>query len=42
LIYAATVSLTIYTVVDLDFPGFGVIQLDTAEKAMVDVRESMH
>jgi hypothetical protein len=42
LIYAATVSLTIYTVVDLDFPGFGVIRLDTAEKAMVDVRDTMH
>ncbi|MGH7553740.1 MAG: hypothetical protein ACREMQ_12010 [Longimicrobiales bacterium] len=40
LIYAATVSITIYAVVDLDFPGFGLIQLETAEKILIDLHDS--
>jgi hypothetical protein len=37
-LYAVVVSLTIYGVLDLDYPRFGVIRIDAADKALSSLR----
>jgi hypothetical protein len=39
--FAAIVSLTVYVIVDLEFPRLGLIRVDTADQALLDLRESM-
>jgi hypothetical protein len=39
--FAAVVTLTIYLIFDLDYPRFGLIQLDFADKALIDVLAGM-
>ena len=39
--FAAVVTLTIYVIFDLDYPRFGLIQLDFADKALFDVLKGM-
>ena len=41
LLYAAVVSLTVYAVLDLDNPRFGWIQLQAADQALVQLRDSI-
>ena len=41
LVYAAIVSVTIYTVLDLDSPRSGLIRLDAADQAMRQLQESI-
>jgi hypothetical protein len=41
LAFAATLATTMYVIVDLEFPRLGLIRLDTFDKVLVDVRESM-
>jgi hypothetical protein len=41
LLYAAVVSLTVYAVLDLDDPRFGLIHLGAADDALLQVRNSM-
>jgi hypothetical protein len=41
LIYAAAISVTVYAVVDLDYPRSGLIRVDAADKALVDLRNSI-
>ena len=41
LLYAAVVALTIYTVLDLDFPRYGLIRLDAADRALYQLRDSI-
>ncbi len=40
-LYAGVLSLVIYLVVDLEYPRLGFIRVDAADRAMVEVRESM-
>lgn len=40
-IYAATVALTIYTILDLDNPRGGLIRNDVAEQLMIDLSQSL-
>ena len=40
-VYALTLALTIYTVIDLDNPRFGLIRLDAADKMLIDLRDTM-
>jgi len=40
-VYAFTVTITTYVVIDLDHPSFGLIRLTSAERAMVELQESM-
>jgi hypothetical protein len=42
LLFAASVSVTVFAIIDLDFPQFGLIRLEAAEKALVDAYDSMH
>lgn len=40
-VFAAILSLTIYVIVDLEFPRLGLIRVDAADQALVDLRDSM-
>jgi hypothetical protein len=39
--YAAMVTLTIYVIIDFEFPRYGLIRLDFAQEALKDVRDAM-
>jgi hypothetical protein len=41
LLYAVTISLTIYTVLDLDNPRVGLIRLDAVERILADLHDSI-
>lgn len=41
LLYAGVVAMTIYVVIDLEYPHFGLIRLDTADRALFELRESI-
>jgi hypothetical protein len=41
LLYAAVISITVYTVLDLDYPRFGLIRLDAANQALRQLRDSI-
>ncbi|MBI2685561.1 MAG: DUF4239 domain-containing protein [Acidobacteria bacterium] len=40
-IYALAVSITVYAVVDLDYPRSGLIRLDSADSALMQLRDSI-
>src|SRR5262245_50256239 len=39
--FAAVVSLTVYVIVDIEFPRLGFIRVDSADAAIYDLRETM-
>jgi len=41
MLYAAVIAVTIYTVLDLEYPRFGLIRLDAADKALLQLRDSI-
>src|SRR5271170_6073331 len=41
-LYAACIALTVYTVTDLDYPRSGLIRLSSADKALEQLRDSIH
>lgn len=41
IVFAATLAVAIYVVFDLDFPRYGLIRLDVADKALMELRKSM-
>ena len=41
LLYAGVIAMTVYVVLDLDSPRSGFIRLDTAESALVQLRDSI-
>jgi hypothetical protein len=41
-LYAAVIAVTVYAVLDLEYPRFGLIRLDEADKAMIQLRDSIH
>lgn len=40
-VFAAIVSLAVYVTVDLEFPRQGLIRVDAADRALIDLRDSM-
>lgn len=40
-VFAAILSLTIYVIIDLEFPRLGLIRVDSADQVLVELRESM-
>ena len=40
-LYAAVIAVTIYAVLDLEYPRFGLIRLDFADKALLQLRDSI-
>jgi hypothetical protein len=41
LLYAMVISITIFTVIDLDYPRFGLIRLTAADNALTQLRDSI-
>ena len=41
LVFASILSLTMYVIVDLEFPRLGLIRVDTADQVLLDLRSSM-
>lgn len=41
LLYAVVVAITIYAVLDLEYPRFGLIRLDAADNALMELRQSI-
>ena len=41
-VYAAALTLTVYTIIDLEFPRAGIIRVDRYDQALVDLRNSMN
>jgi hypothetical protein len=41
LTFAAVISLTVYVIIDLEFPRVGLIRVDSADEMLLQVRESM-
>lgn len=39
--YAAAIALSVYVILDLEFPRLGLIRIDEADQVLVDVRRSM-
>ena len=42
LVYALVVAVTVYAVIDLDYPRSGFIRLDAADNALAKLRDSIH
>jgi len=40
-ILAATMSLTLYVILDLEFPRLGLIRIDAADQTLIELRKSM-
>ena len=41
LTFAAVISLTVYVIIDIEFPRVGLIRVDSADDLLLQVRESM-
>jgi hypothetical protein len=41
LAYAAVMAMTVYVILDLEFPRLGLIRIDTADQVMVELRQGM-
>jgi hypothetical protein len=41
LVYAAALTITVYTIIDLEFPRLGIIRVDRYDQVLIDQRKSM-
>ena len=41
LVFAAILSITVYVILDLEYPRLGLVQIDTADQVLVEVRQGM-
>lgn len=41
MLYAVVIALTVFTFVDLDYPRFGLIRLNAADSALIQLRDSI-
>jgi len=42
LVYAAALTITVYTIIDLEFPRIGIIRVDRYDQTLIDQRNSMN
>jgi cytochrome c oxidase subunit IV len=42
IVFSAVISLTVYVIIDLEYPRLGLIRVDAADKVLVDLRASMN
>jgi hypothetical protein len=42
LLYAGVIAITVYAVLDLEYPRFGLIRIDAADQALRQLRDSIH
>jgi cytochrome c oxidase subunit IV len=41
LVFAAVIGLTVYVILDLEYPRIGLIRLDAADRLLIELRGSM-
>jgi hypothetical protein len=41
LVFAAIMAVTVYVILDLEYPRFGLIRVDAIDQVLVDLRGSM-
>jgi hypothetical protein len=41
LAFAAIMAVTVYVILDLEYPRLGLIRVDAADQVLVDLRDSM-
>lgn len=41
MLYAIVIALTVFTFLDLDYPRFGLIRLNAADSALIQLRDSI-
>jgi len=41
LAYAAMMALTVYIIIDIEYPRLGLVRVDEADAVLVDLRKSM-
>ena len=41
ILYAMAVAITIYAVLDLEYPRFGLIRIDATDKAIIELQDSI-
>ena len=41
LVFAAILSITVYVIIDLEFPHLGLIRVDAADQVLIELRQSM-
>jgi hypothetical protein len=41
LLVAATMSLTLYVILDLEYPRFGLIRIDGADQVLIELQKHM-
>ena len=39
--FAAAMTLTVYVIVDIEYPRFGFIRMDEADRVLMELRDSM-
>ena len=39
--FAAAMALTVYVIVDIEYPRFGFIRMDEADRVLMELRDSM-
>jgi hypothetical protein len=42
LVFAAALAITVYTIIDLEFPRVGIIRVDRYDQALISQRNSMN
>ena len=42
IVYAAALTLTVYTIIDLEFPRIGIVRIDRYDQTLIDQRNSMN
>ena len=40
-LYALIMASSLYIILDLEYPRFGLIRIDAADQVLIDVRDSM-
>jgi hypothetical protein len=40
--FALIMATTVYVILDLEFPRLGMIRIDAADRALIELRQSMH
>jgi hypothetical protein len=41
IVFAAMTAVTVYVILDIEYPRLGLIRVDTADQVLVELRESM-
>lgn len=40
-VFATMTAITVYVILDIEYPRFGIIRVDSADQVLIELRESM-